>query len=360
MPVEKRFLAKSVFTGHEWLSNHEVILIDNKLVHLEPAQSGYPEIDLLIPSFIDLQVYGAAAQLFSVYPTRDTLDIMYQEFSKSGTHYFLPTVATNEISVVNSGIRAVNEYWKGGGKGCLGLHLEGPWINPDKRGAHDLQFIHSPNLAEVKGLLSKSEGVIKMITLAPEVCDKAILEYLQDAKILVSAGHTMATYEQGIAAFSNGVSLVTHLFNAMSPMQHRAPGLVGAALLHDRVMASIIPDGYHVDWSVIKLSFQLMGNRLFAITDAVTASVEGPYRHTLENDHYVANGVLSGSALTMLSAFNNLILKAGFTIQDAVALCVSNPARAIKVNTMLGTFEKGTDMPCVPLQLRDQRYEIMS
>jgi N-acetylglucosamine-6-phosphate deacetylase len=181
-----------------------------------------------------------------------------------------------------------------------------------------------------------------------------------NAKVLISAGHSMATFEQSNHAFSNGVSLVTHLFNAMSPLQHRAPGLVGATFSHNSVMASIIPDGYHVDWSVIKLSYQVMGNRLFAITDAVTSCDKGPYQHRLNNDHYVANGVLSGSALTMLRAFNNLIFKAGFSTQDAVALCISNPARVFNGVPFLGTSAVGIDMPCIPLVHRAQGYEVIN
>lgn len=360
MAAEKRFLAKLIFTGHEWLSNQEVTLSNNRLVSIEPYQNSYPEIDLLIPSFIDLQVYGAASHLFSAFPSWETLELMYQEFSKEGTHFFLPTIATNNPSTIESGIKAVKDYWEKGGKGCLGLHLEGPWINPEKRGAHDAQFIKVPSLKDVEQLLLQGNDIIKMITLAPEVCTQEILHFLVNAKVLLSAGHSMATFEQSNHAFSNGVSLVTHLFNAMSPLQHRAPGLVGATFSHNSVMASIIPDGYHVDWSVIKLSYQVMGNRLFTITDAVTSCDKGPYQHTLNNDHYVANGVLSGSALTMLRAFNNLIFKAGFSTQDAVALCISNPARVFNGVPFLGTSAVGIDMPCIPLVHRAQGYEVIN
>ncbi|MBM3413646.1 MAG: N-acetylglucosamine-6-phosphate deacetylase [Bacteroidetes bacterium] len=359
MSVEKRFIVKSLFTGKEWLSHQEVILDGNRLVYQGPIQHEYPEIDLLIPSFIDLQVYGAAGKLFSAFPSWQTLDLMHQEFTKSGTHYFLPTIATNDFVTIQSGILAIKEYWKNGGMGCLGLHLEGPWISPEKRGAHDKRYIRVPAITEVKQLLVEGEGVIKMITLAPEVCNKEVLAYLSTSGILLSAGHSTATFEQGIQAFSTGVSLVTHLFNAMSPLQHRSPGLVGAAFMHEHVMASIIPDGYHVDWSVIKLSKQVMNNRLFVITDAVTACDKAPYRHSLYNDHYVANGVLSGSALTMLDAFNNLIFKVGLTVQESVLLCVSNPARAFKMDR-LSSFSVGAENTCIPLMQKEQRFEIIN
>lgn len=360
MAVEKRFLAKTIFTGHEWLSDQEVILINNTLTSIGPAQEDYPVVDLLIPSFIDLQVYGAAGHLFSAFPSPHTLELMYQAFSKEGTHFFLPTIATNNSNTIESGIKAVRTYWENGGKGCLGLHLEGPWINPEKRGAHDAQFIKVPTEKDVEDLLLHGSDVIKMITLAPEFCAPEILKMLIDANILLSAGHSMATFEQGMQSFSNGVSLATHLFNAMPPFQHRAPGLVGAIFSHNNAMASIIPDGYHVDWAVIKLSYQLMGDRLFAITDAVTTCNKGPYQHTLQHDHYTANGVLSGSALTMLRAFNNLIFKAGFTVQEAAALCVANPARAFQSHAQLGNCAMLSGMPCVPLVKGEQGYEIFN
>lgn len=360
MSAEKRFHVKSVFTGSEWISNQEVVLSGNRLLYQGPIQHECPTIDLLIPSFIDLQVYGAAGRLFSAFPSYQTLGLMSQEFAKSGTHYFLPTIATNDYATIQSGIVAVKEYWENGGMGCLGLHLEGPWINTEKRGAHDDRFIKAPTRADVQQLLLEGEGVIKMITLAPEICDKEVLDCLVASGVILSAGHSMATYEQGIQAFSMGVSLVTHLFNAMSPLQHRSPGLVGAAYLHDSVMASIIPDGYHVDWSVIKLSKQVMNNRLFVITDAVTTCDKGPYRHSLNKDHYVANGVLSGSALTMLGAFNNLITKVGLTVEEAVLLCVTNPARAFKMEDQLGSFSQATNTVCVPLVQKEHGFEIIN
>lgn len=360
MVFEKRFNVKSIFTGNEWLTNQAVILQHNVLVGFCPKDSAYPVIDLLIPSFIDLQVYGAADHLFSAFPSRQTLDLMYHTFKREGTHFFLPTIATNDITVVAEGIKAVKEYWENNGKGCLGLHLEGPWINPAKRGAHDERFIKVPTLNEVQELLSLGRGVIKMITLAPEICDKAVLNYLLDANVIISAGHSMATYEQGLDAFANGVSLVTHLFNAMSPLQHRAPGLVGASLLDGSAMASIIPDGLHVDWPVVKLAFQTMGSRLFVITDAVAACDSGPYQHTLNNDHYVSNGILSGSALTMLKAFNNLVFKADISVRDAVSLCVSNPARAFNCSNQLASLAAETSMPYIPLALGEGGFEIIN
>jgi N-acetylglucosamine-6-phosphate deacetylase len=332
--------AKRVFTGHDWFYDHTIKLENGVVKSIIPSTQP-AEIDIVAPSFIDLQLYGAGGYLFSEYPSTNTLDIIYQHCLASGTAYFMPTLATNSNAIFKAGIQTVQSYWKGGGKGCLGLHLEGPWINPEKRGAHDPAFIHSPEWNEVTELLAFVPGVVKMITLAPEICSQKVIQFLYQQGVVISAGHSLATYEQAMNGFSQGIKCVTHLFNAMSPLQHRAPGLVGATLHHKQVMASIIPDGYHVDWSVISIAHQVMGDRLFVITDAVTNADSGPYQHELRNDHYVANGVLSGSALNMLQAFNNLISKASLSLEAAIHLCTINPARAIGMEKEIGYIEVG-------------------
>lgn len=340
MKTNASIAAKRVFTGHGWFYDH-TIQLENGIVKSFSPSAEPADVDLVAPSFIDLQLYGAGGFLFSEHPTTNTLEVIHQHCLASGTAHFMPTLATNSKAVFIAGIRAVQAYWKNGGKGCLGLHIEGPWINPEKRGAHNLAFIHSPDWNEVKELLEVEPGVVKMITLAPEICSQEVIEYLNQRGVVISAGHSAATYEQAMNGFSQGIKCVTHLFNAMSPLQHRAPGLVGATLHHKQVMASIIPDGYHVDWSVISIAHQVMGDRLFVITDAVTNADSGPYQHELRNDHYVANGVLSGSALNMLQAFNNLITKASLSLEAAMRLCTINPARAIGMEKEIGLIEVG-------------------
>jgi N-acetylglucosamine-6-phosphate deacetylase len=233
----------------------------------------------------------------------------------------------------------------------LGIHLEGPWLNPIKRGAHLQEFLHSPTLDEVKQLVAESGDVIKMITLAPECCSTEVIQYLRENKILVSAGHTNATYQEAMSGFDSGITLATHLYNAMSPLQHREPGMVGAVLHHPTVMSSIIPDGYHVDWVALQLAQQLMGSRLFVITDAVTDTNSGPYQHRLAGDKYEADGVLSGSALTMLKACNNLMRFAGIEMDEALRLCSAYPAKAIGMENEIGKLEVGYKANFISLKL---------
>ena len=343
--------AKKLFTGSRWIENCSLVIENNIIVSIEPEKNPFHEI--LAPAFIDLQVYGAGGKLFSVFPAVNSLQLLHTACVNSGTHYFLPTVASNNIEVFRSCIDAVREYWKTGGKGCLGIHLEGPWLNPIKRGAHLEEFLHVPTFEEVASLIAEAKDVIKIITLAPECCSTEIIKLLRENNIILSAGHSNATYAQAMQGFDAGISLATHLFNAMSPLQHRKPGLVGAVLHHPTVMASIIPDGYHVDWVPLKLAQQLLGNRLFVITDAVTDTNAGPYQHQLAGDKYEADGVLSGSALTMLKACNNLMQFASIEMSEAIRLCSYYPATAIGLGHKLGKLELGYTASFVSLKETD-------
>lgn len=295
----------------------------------------------IAPSFIDLQIYGASEKLFAVYPETDALYRLKTYCEKGGAAFCMPTAATNAPGVFRACIDAIRKYWSEGGEGILGLHIEGPWINPIKKGAHIEAFIHSPSIEEVKDLVDYGKDVIKIITLAPEMCSKEVIDYIQSHNILISAGHSNATYEQAMAGFDLGIKTVTHLYNAMSPLQHRQPGLAGATFNRENVMASIIPDGHHVDFAAIRIAKKLMGERLFVITDAVTETNEGFYQHHFVDDKYESAGILSGSALTMGKACQNLVNHVDVPIEEALRMCSLYPARVIGLENELGKIAKG-------------------
>lgn len=352
--MQKIVAADRVFTGEEWLHNHAVLIEDEVIKDILPVSEISAEVKryqnaFLAPAFIDAQVYGAAKKLFAVYPSADTLQTMNEIFVKEGTCLFQPTLATNTIEVFKKGIDAVRDYWNNGGKGVHGLHLEGPWLNPEKRGAHIKELIHSPSIQEVKDLLEYGKDVITMITVAPEVCSDEVLELISSYGVVISAGHSNATYEQGMHGFKKGITTATHLYNAMSPLQHRAPGLAGAVLNDDRVMSSIIPDGFHVDYAAIEIAKKVMGQRLFAITDAVTETTSGPYQHYLTGDKYECNGILSGSALSMHKAFLNLVQHVGIEIDEALRMCTLFPAKALQCDSKYGKISRGFSSQMVVL-----------
>ena len=348
MPVTKAYIADRIFTGEEWLSQYAVIVEENRIRKVMPVASLPSALPaeqfndcILVPAFIDLQIYGAYGKLFSVYPETDTLFKLKEYCEKAGAAYCLPTAATNTNEVFFRCIDAIKEYWSKEGRGILGLHLEGPWINPAKKGAHIESLIHPPSLSEVKELLEYGKGVIRMITLAPEICSREIISLILSYGIVISAGHSNATYSEAMEGFNNGITAVTHLYNAMSPLQHREPGLVGASMDHPSVMSSIIPDGYHVEFAALRIARQAMRDRLFVITDAVTETSEGAYQHYLSGDKYEAANILSGSALTMDKALQNLVIQAGIEIAEAIRMCSLYPAKVLGMDEEVGRIAEG-------------------
>jgi N-acetylglucosamine-6-phosphate deacetylase len=218
------FTAEQIFTGQQMLGQYAVLVEQGRVVALVP-QSKIPanyrrrKLDgLLAPAFIDLQLYGGNGKLFSTELTVEALDATYESCLAGGCTQFMITMATNSMDKFVSGMEVVKKYWTGGGKGLLGLHLEGPYINPVKKGAHLAAFIKQPKVEEVQMLLKKGKGVIKMITLAPEQADAQIIDLLLKHQIVVSAGHSNASFAQACAGFSWGIRAATHLFNAMSPL----------------------------------------------------------------------------------------------------------------------------------------------
>lgn len=295
---------------------------------------------MLAPAFIDLQIYGAYGRLLAVYPEANSLFKLNEYCNKGGAAFCLPTVATNKYDIFYKCIDAIRDYWNQRGKGILGLHIEGPWINKIKRGAHIESLIHLPTLKQAEDLLNYGKGVIKMITLAPEVCSKEVIDLILSRNIIIAAGHSNATFEEANEGFANGIKTVTHLFNAMSPLQHREPGLAGATMVSDNITASVIPDGHHVDFAAIRIAKIAMKERLFVITDAVTETAEGFYPHELAGDKYVSNGILSGSALTMNKAVRKLIEHCNIELPEALRMCSLYPARVFGIENEAGRIQK--------------------
>jgi N-acetylglucosamine-6-phosphate deacetylase len=356
MAITKAFSAAKIFTGDVWLHDHIVLTEDSIITGVVPSESLPPGLvvqhfpgAILAPAFIDLQIYGAYGKLLAVFPEAESLYKLTDYCRSGGAAYCMPTVATNAYEIFNKSIDAIKDYWNKGGDGILGLHIEGPWINAVRKGAHIESFIHSPSLQQAKELLEYGKGIIKIITLAPEVCSQEVVDLILSYSVVISAGHSNATYGEAANSFAKGINTVTHLYNAMSPLQHRAPGLVGAAMDSKRVMASIIPDGHHVDYAAIRIAKEVMKERLFVITDAVTETNEGYYPHHLEGDKYVSNDILSGSALTMNKAVQNLVEHTGIDLAEALRMCSTYPAKVIGLDKELGKIEKGYKVRIVAL-----------
>lgn len=336
-----------IFTGSETLTGKAIVTQDSLIRSIvDEGNVSENAEDLhglnIAPAFIDLQIYGANNHLFSAHPGAEAIAHTYNYCLGGGCSQFMITMATNSIEIFLQGMDAVRDYWQQGGKGLLGLHLEGPYMNPVKKGAHIEKYVKKPTEEEVKMLLEKGRGVFKMITLAPEICDDKIIHLLIDNGIIVSAGHSNATYEEAQKGFAAGIPAATHLFNAMSPFQSREPGLVGAIYNNPGVKSSIVADGVHVDFVSLKISKQVMGNRLFFITDAVTNSDQGGYQHIFKGDRYtLPDGTLSGSSLTMMQSVKNVIQHAGIPLEEALRMASAYPAELLKTPTRYGKIAPG-------------------
>jgi N-acetylglucosamine-6-phosphate deacetylase len=339
------FVNGTVFTANEQISGKAILTEGDKIKEivspeLIPENAKIIDCNNLIiaPGFIDLQIYGGGCYLFSSNPSLTALKSMTDSLLSSGTTGFYVTLATNSMEIFHEAIKVVKENPH---PAMPGLHFEGPYLNPLKRGAHIKEYIKRPEKKEVEDLLKAAEGVLKIMTLAPEMCDPEIIHLLKSNGVVVSAGHSNATYAEAVAGYENGITTTTHLFNAMSPIHHRDTGLPGAAFLSKDAFASIIADGIHVDFNTLKISKKMMGERLFLITDAVVAVKEGAYVHVEKEDRYtLPDGTLSGSKLTLLKAVQNCVEHAEIPLDEALRMASTYPARVMGLSDR-GKIEPG-------------------
>lgn len=342
------YFSKNIFTGNTEIENAYIIVNQGIICEITKEKPTDMSIEIkdfsqynIAPALIDLQIYGGGGSLFNTEPTVQTIQKTYDEIRKSGTNHFQITLSTISLENMLEGIEACKNYQKSGGIALIGLHLEGPYFNPIKKGAHIEKYVRKPTVNEINKILKASDGIVTYMTIAPEMFDDECLNLLINSGINISAGHSDATFSEAIIAFSKGISRVTHLFNAMSQFQSRAPGLVGATY-DSEAYASIVCDGIHVDFNAVKISKSIMCERLFYITDAVTEDTRGEYSFTLNNDHYINDkGVLSGSALTMMQAVKNGVEKCGIPLAESLRMASTIPAKVANLGHYLGKIEKG-------------------
>ncbi|QCJ71088.1 N-acetylglucosamine-6-phosphate deacetylase [Providencia heimbachae] len=352
-----------IYTGHERLDNHAVI-IDGEIIKDVCPISELPATitrhDLkgavLSPGFIDLQVNGCGGVQFNDNKenvTLKNLEIMQKANQRTGCTSYLPTLITCSDDLMKHGISVMAEYLKDHKNQALGLHLEGPYINVIKKGTHNPEFIRQPSAEMIDYLAAHADAITK-VTLAPEMVDKRFIYQLKEAGIIISAGHSNATYEEAKLGFKAGIRFSTHLFNAMPYISGRGPGLVGAIYDTPEVYAGIIADGLHVQWANIRNSKQLKGDKLILVTDATAPAGIDP--QTGEMDHFIfagktiyyrdglcvdENGTLSGSSLTMIDAVKNSVEHVGIALDETLRMATLYPARAIGVDATLGSIVPG-------------------
>jgi N-acetylglucosamine-6-phosphate deacetylase len=317
---------------------------------------------LLLPGFIDVQVNGGGGVLFNDAPTVDTIERIGAAHRQYGTTAFLPTLISDDLVTVERALAAIREALAAGVPGVVGIHVEGPFLSPARPGIHDPRFFRPLN-GEAVALLSRPAAGRVLVTLAPEVSDRAAVRQLAAAGVIVSAGHTDASHAEIVSAFADGVTGVTHLFNAMSPLASRAPGAVGAAL-ESEAWCGIIVDGAHVDPAVLRLALRCHRlDRFMLVTDAMppvgteadTFVLQGKTIRVEGSACYDCDGRLAGAALDMAAAVRNAVDLLGVDLATASAMASGNPAAFLGIADETGRIAAGLRADLV---LLDEALEV--
>jgi N-acetylglucosamine-6-phosphate deacetylase len=328
------------------------------------ASTNLPQDVILAPGFIDIQVNGGGGVLLNDQPTEAGVRRIIEAHRSAGTTGCLPTLITDRSEVIEQLAAAAEACLQI--PGVLGFHLEGPAINKSRRGIHPESEIRIPNRRDLAAI--KSFGVCgrSVVTLAPECVPASLIEEFMGAGLRVSAGHSDATAAEMELAAYRGVSGVTHLFNAMSQLNAREPGLVGAVLQDDRLFAGIICDGVHVDRTGLRVAFRCKGrDRLMLITDAMPLVGTHDKEFMLHGTRIVLNenrltssdGTLAGANLTMIEAVRNAISLLEIRLVDALIMASRTPARFLGLDSELGLIAPGYRADLVAFTAKFEVFE---
>lgn len=344
-----------IFTGTEFLDDHAVLLLGKRIEAVclrSKITDNFEIIDLnggiLAPGFIDVQVNGGGGALLNDKPTVETVKRIAEAHRKFGTTGLLPTVITDSADVLSQAISAVRSARKDL-PNILGLHIEGPFIDAAKKGAHDPRFIRMMTEDDVAQIQKCDCGAV-MLTVAPNSVSAQFIRDLTQAGVFVSLGHSEATFKQANEALAAGASAFTHLFNAMSQMSGREPGMVGAALDDSRSFIGIIADGFHVDDAVLKIALAATSlDRFMLISDAMPSAAGGPREFLLQGRTVnlkvgrltLRDGTLAGSNLTMDEAVRYSVKHLGISLAHGLRMASLNPARFLRADHELGRIEAG-------------------
>jgi N-acetylglucosamine-6-phosphate deacetylase len=345
-----------ILAGAEWRTGHALLLEAGRIRDLVPESEASRSATrqdlgglLLAPGFIDLQVNGGGGVLFNDAPTLETIARIGAAHRRFGTTGFLATLITTDRATMAQAADAARGALRAAVPGMLGLHFEGPHLNPARKGVHDARHMR-PMEDEDQALLMPEGAGRTLVTLAPECVPTERIRALAAAGIRVSAGHTDAGHAQLCAAIDAGLSGFTHLFNAMSPLSSREPGALGTALADPRAWCGIILDGHHVHATSARIAWRAKAKgRLFLVTDAMapvgtdaTSFMLGGRRIEVEGGRCTdEDGVLAGSVLDMASAVRNAVQRIGIPLEEALAMASSVPAAFLGVAHERGRIAPG-------------------
>ena len=351
------YINGKVLQKQEFLNGLAVIVKDSAIVGIIPTEElvrdNHEIVDLdgnyLLPGFIDTQVNGGGGALFNNSPDIDGIKTIVKAHRQFGTTGMLLTLISDDLDVVQKGISAVNTAIETGVPGVLGIHIEGPFLNIEKRGIHDANKIRQLNAAIVRDL-EPVKGGVTLLTVAPETMDAALISELKAKGFVICAGHTNATYAETSTAIDHGVTGFTHLFNAMSQLGAREPGVVGAALDHDDTWCGVIADGVHVSSASLRIAYRCKGSeKLMLVTDAMPP-VGSPDKEFFLMGNRIsvkdgicidANGTLAGAALDMASAVRNMIKFTDCSLAEASMMASTSPAAFLGLQKQTGSINAG-------------------
>jgi N-acetylglucosamine-6-phosphate deacetylase len=345
-----------ILAGDEFAEGRAVLIEGGRIAAItserDPRVKGARTLDLrgatLLPGFVDAQVNGGGGVLFNDAPTVDAIRAIGGAHRHCGTTGFLPTLISDDLSVIAQALEAVREAIAARVPGVVGVHIEGPFISAQRTGAHDPAKVRDLDERGVQLLTSLGVGRT-LVTLAPELTTPGTIRRLGAAGIVVSAGHTNATFDEMRAALAAGVRGVTHLFNAMSPLTHREPGVVGAALHDPECWCGLIVDGRHVHPAVLQLALRSKRpDRFMLVTDAMPC-VGGQSSFMLQGRRIEVrdgvcvdeNGTLAGSALDMATAVRNCVELLGVPLEQAARMASTYPAQFLGLGAELGQIAPG-------------------
>lgn len=335
------------------------ILVDNgKIKAINPDDCGDENIIdakglYISPGFIDVHIHGAGGY-DTMDGTSEAIDTIAKTIVKHGTTSFTPTTMTVSIDEIRKSLKVIKELKATGNDGAhiLGVHLEGPFVSPKAIGAQNPKHLLSPSISAYQDIVKDYEDIIVSITLAPEVDGaKELIKYISGSGVICSLGHTNATYEEMLEAIKCGASHSTHLYNAMTPLNHRNPGAVGA-VFDSNITTETISDGIHISYPALRIAYKQKGtDNTLLISDAMMAccmpngeySLGGQKVIVVNDEARLENGALAGSVLTLDKAVRNVYKNSNIPLYEVVKMASFNGAKHCKVDDHKGRIKEGYD-----------------
>ncbi len=345
-----RIKPQSLFDGNKLQQDVALVIAEGKVQAIEPPNGNELLLNgLVAPGFIDVQVNGGGGALFNAQPDEACIATMIQSHSRFGTTAMLPTLITDDIEVMQKAADAIANVLRDKMPGILGVHFEGPHLSLAKKGVHSPEYIRALSASE-KQVFSRDDLGLKVVTLAPENVSCEDIRFLVSQDVKVCLGHSNADYEQTMRALDAGATGFTHIYNAMSPLQSRAPGVVGAALVDENSWCGLIVDGHHVHPGAARLALKAKPQgKVMLVTDAMppvgtsqTAfELLGAKVHRCGDRLNAETGELAGSVLDMAGAVRNSVQTLGVSLVEALRMASCYPAQFLGLSQSHGLLQPG-------------------